>query len=70
MRYKEGVLNMKKSLNMRALLEYGFTFVTTMDEVIDLQEESILESILIDYFSVIFANHPDYRYKVYQCGGF
>lgn len=60
---------MKRSNDMTLLKQIGFVFVQTMDQVVDLQEESILEGILIDYVQVLQIN-SDYAYKVYQCGGF
>jgi len=64
-----GGLQMKRSINMSCLLENGFTFVYTMDEVVSLQDESIFEQILIDYKEVNIPTNPLKKYKVYQLGG-
>lgn len=59
---------MKRSNLMTLLLQHGFVFVETMEQVVDIQEESIFEGILIDYVPVLRIE-DDYAYKVFQLGG-
>lgn len=53
---------------MSSIMELGFVFVGSMDKVVDLQEESVLEGILIDYVEVLVVDNGK-AFKVFQLGG-
>lgn len=60
---------MKRSYEMTILRSEGYVIVHSMDKVVDLQDESIVEGIVIDYLPVLVVDSPRKAFKVFQVGG-
>lgn len=60
---------MKTSVFMAQILRQGFVYCDSIEKVIDIQDESIYQGIMVDYVECVRVDCPRPCYKVFQLGG-